>query len=196
MIAVTGAVNAVTGAVTCVTWGRDPALDVTGAVPTVIAVAGCHSPGRRPGSCPARHTGVTCPGPGHVLLATLGALGSRSLARPKLRPLCATRVATLDRVDSTCLARPRVRSKNVPRPKRPRCRANATPPTRRQDRALAGNWFINLPIASTALLRSEPDLSGWRVLPRTRGMMRGVDSEAAAKSSRAVTTEASFSGSM
>jgi hypothetical protein len=44
---VTGAVNAVTGAVTAVTWGRDPVLDVTGTVPAVIAVAGCHSPSHR-----------------------------------------------------------------------------------------------------------------------------------------------------
>ena len=36
----------------------------------------------------------------------------------------------------------------------------------------------------------------WRALPRTRAMIRGVFSEAAAKSSRAVTMEASFSGSM
>ena len=57
----TGAVNAVTGAVAAVTWGRDPALDVTGAVPAVIA-AGCHSPSRRADR------------PGHVLLATLGRL--------------------------------------------------------------------------------------------------------------------------
>jgi hypothetical protein len=40
VVAVTGAVNAVTGAVTGVTWGRDPALDVTGTVPVVIAAAG------------------------------------------------------------------------------------------------------------------------------------------------------------
>ncbi len=55
-------VVAVTGAVTAVTRGRDPALDVTGTVPAVIAVAGCHSPSRR------------ADGPGHVLLATLGSL--------------------------------------------------------------------------------------------------------------------------
>ncbi len=42
VVAVTGAVNAVTGVVTGVTWGRDPALDVTGTVPPVIAVAGRH----------------------------------------------------------------------------------------------------------------------------------------------------------
>jgi hypothetical protein len=53
VVAVTGAVYAVTG-VTC---GRDSALDVTGTVPAVIAVAGCHSPSRR----------ADCPG--HVLLA-------------------------------------------------------------------------------------------------------------------------------
>ncbi len=52
VVTVTGAVNAVTG----VTWGLDPALDVTGTEPTVIAVAGCHSPRRR------------ADGPGHVLL--------------------------------------------------------------------------------------------------------------------------------
>jgi hypothetical protein len=75
VVAVTGAVNAVTGAVTAVTWGRDPALDVTGTVPAVIAVAGCHSPSRR------------ADGPGHVLLATLGSLAHATLA-------CATQVAT------------------------------------------------------------------------------------------------------
>ncbi len=40
-VTVTGAVNTVTGAVTAVTWGRGPALDVTGTVQAVIAVAGC-----------------------------------------------------------------------------------------------------------------------------------------------------------
>jgi hypothetical protein len=97
VVAVTGAVNAVTGVVTAVTWGRDPALDVTGTVPAVIALAGCHSPSRRADR------------PGHVLLAILGSLAlklltQRSLARPKLRPLCATRVATLARVDTRCIA--------------------------------------------------------------------------------------------
>ncbi len=58
MVAVTGGVNAVSGAVITVSWGSDPALVVTGTVPSVIAVAGCHSPSRR--ACPARHTGVAC----------------------------------------------------------------------------------------------------------------------------------------
>ena len=131
VVAVTGAVNAVTGAVTAVTWGRDPALDVTGTVPAVIAVAGCHSPSRRADR------------PGHVLLATLGSLAHVTLA-------CATEVATALR-DTRRYARPSryplvtYRScrwsrasrdpevafsfQNVPRPKRPRCRARvATPP--------------------------------------------------------------------
>jgi hypothetical protein len=60
---------------TAVTWGRDPALDVTGTVPAVIAVAGCHSPSRQADR------------PGHVLLATLGSLAHVTLA-------CATEVAT------------------------------------------------------------------------------------------------------
>ena len=47
MVAVTGAVNAVTGTVTAVTWGSDPALDVTSSVPAAIAVAGCHPLSRR-----------------------------------------------------------------------------------------------------------------------------------------------------
>jgi hypothetical protein len=51
VVAVTGAVNAVTGAVTAETWDRDPALDVTGFVPAVIAVAGCQSPTARVMSC-------------------------------------------------------------------------------------------------------------------------------------------------
>jgi hypothetical protein len=122
---VTGAVNAVTGAVTAVTWGRDPSLDVTGTVPAVIAVAGCHSPSRRADR------------PGHVQLATLGSLAHATLA-------CATEVATALR-DTRRYARPsryplhRCRSRRwsrasrgpevassfriVPRPKRPRCRA-------------------------------------------------------------------------
>jgi hypothetical protein len=86
VVAVTGAVNAVTGAVTAVTWGRDPALDVTGTVPAVIAVAGCHSPSRRADR------------PGHVLLATLGSLAHATLA-------CATEVATALR-DTRRYARP------------------------------------------------------------------------------------------
>jgi hypothetical protein len=61
-------VNAVTGAVTAVTWGRGPALDVTGTVPAVIAVAGRHSLSRR------------ADGPGHLLLVT-----RRSLAHATLR---------------------------------------------------------------------------------------------------------------
>jgi hypothetical protein len=75
VVAVTGTVNAVTGAVTAVTWGSDPALDVTGTVPAVIAVAGCHLPSRRANS------------QGHVLLATLGSLAHATLA-------CATEVLT------------------------------------------------------------------------------------------------------
>ncbi len=71
----TGAVNAVTSAVTAVTWGRDPALDKACTVPAVIAVAGCHSPSRRADR------------PGHVLLATLRSLAHATLA-------CATEVAT------------------------------------------------------------------------------------------------------
>ena len=78
--------NAVTGAVTAVTWGCDPALDVTGTVPAVIAVAGCHSPSRRADR------------PGHVLLATLGSLAHATLA-------CATEVATALR-DTRRYARP------------------------------------------------------------------------------------------
>ncbi len=149
----TGAVNAVTGAVNAVTWGRDPALDVTGTVPAVIAVAGCHSPSRRADR------------PGHVLPHWGRLFTQRSLARPKLRPLCATRVATLAPVDTlsvaslvTCLARPRG-LQNVPRPKRPRCRAIPRR-HRRQPWRQPGDWLINLPIASTALLRSEPDQGG------------------------------------
>jgi hypothetical protein len=65
VVAVTGAVNAVTGAVTAETWDRDPALDVTGFVPAVIAVAGCRVLANRPG---------------HVLLATLGSLAHVTLA--------------------------------------------------------------------------------------------------------------------
>jgi hypothetical protein len=129
VVDMTGAVNAVTGAVTAVTWGRDPVPEVTGTVPAVIAVAGCHSPshGRRAISC--------SPQWGRLLM-------KRSLARPKLRPFCATRVATLARVDTRGIAVGRVAGneasrdpevassfQNVARPKRPSCRAEvATPP--------------------------------------------------------------------
>jgi hypothetical protein len=77
VVAVTGAVNAVTDAVTGVTWGRDPALDVTATVQAVIAVAGCHS----------ESLSRRADRPGHVLLATLGSLAHATLA-------CATEVAT------------------------------------------------------------------------------------------------------
>jgi hypothetical protein len=119
------------GAVTGVIWGRDSALDVTGTVPAVIAVAGCHPPSRR------------ADGPGQVLLATPGSHAHATLA-------CATEVATalrdtrryasLNRYPMHhCRTRrwsrasrdPEVASsfQNVPRSKRPRCRANeATPP--------------------------------------------------------------------
>jgi hypothetical protein len=132
VVAVTGAVNAVTGAMTAVTWGRDPALDLTGTVPAVIAAAGCHSPSRR----------ADGPGHWHVLLATLGSLAYATLA-------CATDVATALR-DTCRYARPsryplhRCRSRRwslasrdpmvassfqkVPRPKRPRCRAEVATP--------------------------------------------------------------------
>jgi hypothetical protein len=85
VVAVTGAVSAVTGAVTAVTWGRDPALDMTGTVPAVIAgrLSLAQSPGRPPGSC---------------LLATLGSLAHETLAR-------ATEVATALR-DKCRYARP------------------------------------------------------------------------------------------
>jgi hypothetical protein len=75
VVAVTGAVNALTGAVTAVTWVRDPALDVTGTVPAVIAVAGRCSLSRR------------ADGPGHLPLATLRSLAHETLA-------CVTKVAT------------------------------------------------------------------------------------------------------
>jgi hypothetical protein len=106
VVAVTGAVNAMTGAVTVVTWGLDPALDVTGTVPAVIAVAGCYSPSRQ------------ADGPGHVLLTTLGSLAHAALAcatevatAPRL---CAARVVTLVRVDTRCIAICRVAG-HVPR---------------------------------------------------------------------------------
>ncbi len=82
VVAVTGAVNAVSS----VTWGRDPALDVTCTVPAVIAVAGCHPPSRR------------ADGPGQVLLATLGSLAQATLA-------CTTEIATALR-DTRRYARP------------------------------------------------------------------------------------------
>ncbi len=138
MVAVTGAVNAVTGAVAAVTWGRDPALDMTGTVPAVIAVAGCHSPSRRADR------------PGHVLLATLGSLAANSA---KLRPLCATRVATLALVETRCIAvgrvaghSPRVTPRSRLGSKMSQCRngpaAGQRLPRRhrRQDSTLAAAW--------------------------------------------------------
>jgi hypothetical protein len=101
-----------------VTWGCDPALDVTGTVLAVIAVAATgrlsldQSTGRRPGPSPASHTDadylpllmnsiklLCCCSPHWGRSRT-----QRSLARQKLRPLCTTRVATLARVDSSCIA--------------------------------------------------------------------------------------------
>ncbi len=104
VVAVTGTVNAVTGAVTAVTWGRDPALDVTGTVPAVIAVAGCQSLSRRAdglGPSPARHT--------EVALSRNARLRDRSCDRylqhvsprsPKSIPAASLLVASL----VTCLA--------------------------------------------------------------------------------------------
>ena len=166
----TGAVNAVTGAVAAVTWGRDPALDVTGTVPAVIAVAGCHSPSRRADR------------PGHVLLATLGSLAHVTLA-------CATEVATalrdtrryarsgrypLHRCRSSRWSRTDRVAGHVPRAT-PRSRLRSKMSQGRNGPAAGqgchaatgarivpwrqpGDWLINLPIASTALFRSEPDL--------------------------------------
>ncbi len=159
MVAVTGAVNAVTGAVTVVTWGRDPALDVTGTVPAVIAVADCHSPSRRADR------------PGHACPATLGSLVHATLA-------CATEVAIAlpesipTRVDARCIAVGRVAG-HVPRatPRSPKCPKAETAPLPAKGCHAAtgarivpwqqpGDWLINLPIAPTALLRSEPDQDG------------------------------------
>jgi hypothetical protein len=131
-------------------------------MPAVIAVAGCHSPSR------------LADGPGHVLLGVWGRLlKQRSLARL----LCATRVATLARVDTsykaaallsvasliTCLARPRGRvfvpkcPKAETAPLLGRCCQATTGDTIVPCRQ-PGDWLINPPMASTALLRSKPDL--------------------------------------
>jgi hypothetical protein len=86
--AVTGAVNATTGAVTAVTWDRDSALDVTGTLPAVIAVTGCQSLSRQ------------ADGPSHLPLATLGSLAYVTLA-------CATEVASATALrDTSRYARP------------------------------------------------------------------------------------------
>jgi hypothetical protein len=98
-------------------------------------------------------------------------LTQRSLARPKLRPLCAKRVATLARVDTaaslsvaslvTCLARPRGRvfvpkcpkAETAPLPGRG---CHAATGARIVPWRQPGDWLINLPIAPTAFLRFEP----------------------------------------
>jgi hypothetical protein len=160
VVAVTGAVNAVTG----VTWGRDPALDVTGTVPAVIAEAGCHPPSRR------------ADGLGQVLLATLGSLAQATLA-------CATEIATAMH-DTRRYARPsryplycrsRRWSRASPDPPRSRLLSKmsqgrnssaAGQKLPRRHGATCGRfvpWWqrlviiITRPIASTAQLRSEPD---------------------------------------
>jgi hypothetical protein len=104
VVAVTGSVNAETCAVTAVTCGRDPALDVTSTVSAVVAVAGRHSLSRLD-DCP-----------GHLPLATLGSLADETLA-------CGTKVRW-----SRSLARPLAVAssfQNTPRPKRPRYRAKS-----------------------------------------------------------------------
>jgi hypothetical protein len=73
MVAVTGTVNALTGAVIAVTWGRDPALDVTGTVPALIAVTGCQSLSRR------------ADGLGHLPLATRRLLAHGASRNARLR---------------------------------------------------------------------------------------------------------------
>jgi hypothetical protein len=128
----------------------------------VIAVTGCHSPSRR------------ADGPGHVLLAPLGSFAHATLA-------CATEVATALR-DTYRYARPsrypllrciavgRVTG-HVPRAtaRSPKClKAETAPLPGRGCHAATsvrivlwqqpGDWLINLPIASTTLLRSESDV--------------------------------------
>jgi hypothetical protein len=69
VIAVIGAVKAVTGDVTAVTRGRDPGLDVTGSVPVVTTVASGLPSSRPPSSRasarrPSPSTGTRVPPPG------------------------------------------------------------------------------------------------------------------------------------
>jgi hypothetical protein len=123
--------NAVTGAVTAVTWGHDPALGVTCIVPTVIAVAGRHSLSRRadgPGHLPSlAHEALA----GANEVAT--ALRDTSLhARPSRYPLHRCR----SRRWSRCLKRPRGR---VFVPKRPKLRQNSPRRHRLQDLAMAAS---------------------------------------------------------
>ncbi len=68
----TGAVNAVTCAVTAVTWGCDPALDVTGTVPAVIAVAGCRQLAQSPDQQPETRCIAVGRVAGHVPRANRG----------------------------------------------------------------------------------------------------------------------------
>jgi hypothetical protein len=134
-VAVTGTVNAVTGAVTAVTWGHDPALDVTGTVPAVIAVAGCQSLSRRadgPGLSPACHSAATRRLLAHATLAcatevAIVTCNTCRYARPSRYPLHRCWSPRWSRASRD----PEVTSsfQNVPRPKRPLCRAEiATPP--------------------------------------------------------------------
>ncbi len=119
--------NAVTGAVTAVTCGRD----VTGIVP---AVSLAQSPGRPPGSCPARHTGVAC-----ARLRDRSC--DRSAQHASLRSLESIPVSLSVASLVTCLARPRGR---IFVPKCPKAETAPLPGKgylprrhRRQDRALA-----------------------------------------------------------
>jgi hypothetical protein len=94
-------VVAVKGAVPGVTWGYDPALDVTGTVPAVIAVAGCHSPCRRADS-PSHHWVAR---PRNARLRDQSYDRSElhvSLRSPEPIPAALLSVASL----VTCLARP------------------------------------------------------------------------------------------
>ncbi len=109
VVAVTGAVNAVTGAVTAVTRGRDPCAgrdwhhagrDRRGR----LSLA--QSPGRRPGPCPARHTGVACSRNARLSHRSCDSYARHaSLRSPESTPAASLSVASL----VTCLARPRGR---------------------------------------------------------------------------------------
>jgi hypothetical protein len=118
------------------------------------------SPDRRPGPSPACHTGVTCSCNARLCDQSCDRSARHESPRsPESIPAASLSVASL----VTCLARPRGR---VFLPKCPKAETaplpgkgcHAATGARIMIWRQPGDWLINLPIASTALLRSEPDV--------------------------------------
>jgi hypothetical protein len=133
------------------------------------------SPGRPPGSYPARHTGVACSRNARLRDRSCDRSARHASPRsPESIPAASLSVASL----VTCLARPRGR---VFVPKCPKAEmapqpgkgCHAATGARIVPWRQPGDWLINLPIASTALLRSDPDLQG--LSPRRPLVHAGYD---------------------